>query len=200
MADQNGWLRKRHRKSGDIWVYSHRRRRTDGKWVEATGIRLGTATGLPDEEAAWKRVDELGLRAFARDLPRNPRITFGEVAAHYVKFELPDDQSDATIEKSQSTITKYKHYLNRWVLPRWQRERALAVHPFEVENWLKQIEREHQLEIATLTEIRKVMNLVYRHGQRHGILPRSDEGNPMPFVRLPGDPDSIRDSEHEDVA
>jgi len=85
--------------------------------------------------------------------------------------ELPDDQRDAIIEKSPAKITKYKHYLNKWVLPRWQKERVLAVHPFEVENWFKQIEREHQLETSTLAEIRKVMNLVYQRGQRHGILP-----------------------------
>jgi len=105
-----------------------------------------------------------------------------------------------SIEKSHSTITKYKHYLNRWVLPRWQKARALAVHPFEVEDWFSQIEREHQLEISTVAEIRKIMSLVYRHGQRHGILPRADEGNPMLFVRLRGDRNSTSDPEHENVA
>src|ERR1700756_1044923 len=79
MSDRNGWIRKRHRKSGDIWVYSHRRRRWDGKWVEATERRLGTIHELPDEEAAWKRVDELGLKPCSPE-PRDPRITFGEVA------------------------------------------------------------------------------------------------------------------------
>ena len=181
-------------------MYCHRRRRWDGKLVEATEIRLGPVTEIPNEEAAWKRVNQLGLKPHSPDVPRNPRITFGEIASHYVKFELPDDQSRATIEKSQATITKYKHYLNRWILPKWRRERALAVRPFEVEDWLKQVEREHQLETSTLAEIRKVMNLVYRHGQRHGILPRTDEGNPMLFVRLPGDPYSSSDSESESVA
>jgi hypothetical protein len=200
MCDQNGWIRKRYRKSGDIWVYCYRRRRWDGKWVQATERRLGTVTELPNEEVAWERMNELGLKPYAPDLPRNLKITFAEVAAHYVKFELPDNQSNATIEKSESTIKKYKHYLNKWVLPRWQKERALAVHPFEVEDWFKKIEREHQLEITTLTEIRKVMNLVYRHGQRHGILPRSDEGNPILLVRLAGDPHSTSDSERESVA
>ena len=27
------------------------------------------------------------------------------------------------------------------------------------------------------------MNLVYKHGQRYGLLPRSDEGSPIHFVR-----------------
>jgi hypothetical protein len=82
----------------------------------------------------------------------------------------------------------------------WRKERALAVRPFEVEDWFKQIEREHRLETSTLAEVRKIMNLVYRHGQRYGILPRTDEGNPMLFVRLPGDPHSTNDSERESVA
>ena len=200
MADQNGWLRKRHRKSGDIRVYCHRRRRWDGKWVEATGIRLGTVTELPNEQAAWERANELRLNPDAPDAPRNPRITFGEIAAHYVKFELPDDQTNGTIEKSQSTITEYKHYLNSWVLPKWQRAHALAVHPFEVEDWFKQIEREHQLQTSTLAEIRKIMNLVYRQGQRHGILPRTDDGNPTLFVRLRGDHRSSSGSEPASAA
>ena len=200
MSDQNGWIRKRHRKSGDIWVYCYRRRRWDGKWVQATERRLGTTAEFPNEETAWKRVDELGLKPYSPERPRDPRITFGEVAAHYIKFALPDDQTNVTIEKSQATISKYKHYLNRWVLPKWQKERALGVRPFQVEDWFKEIEREHELETATLFEIRKVMNLVYRHGQRHGILPRTDEGNPMLFVRLPGDRNSMSDSEHESVA
>jgi hypothetical protein len=127
-------------------------------------VDRGVLQRFPNEEAACERVNELGLKPHAQGLPRNPRITFGEVATYYAKFELPDDQSDATIEKAQSTIAKYKHYLNSWVLPRWQREGALAVHPFELEDWFRQIEREHQLETTTVTEIRKVMNLVYRHG------------------------------------
>ncbi len=200
MPDQNGWIRKRHRKSGDIWVYCYRRRRWDGKWVQATERRLGTTAEFPNEEAAWRRVDELGLKPYSPERPRDPRITFGEVAAHYVKFELPDDQTNATIDKSQATISKYKHYLNRWVLPKWQQERALGVYPFEVEDWFKQIEREHRLETSTLAEIRKVMSLVYRHGQRHGILPRTDQGNPILFVRLRGDRDSNSNSERENVA
>jgi hypothetical protein len=86
------------------------------------------------------------------------------------------------------------------VLPKWRKERALAVHPFEVEEWFKQIEREHRLETNTLGEIRKLMNLVYRHGRRHGILPHSEDGNPMSFVRLQGDRDSNSNSERENVA
>ena len=79
-------------------------------------------------------------------------------------------------------------------------EHVLGVLPFDVETWLKEIEREHQIQTTNLAEIRRVMNLVYRHGQRHGILSITDEGDPMPFVGLPGDRDSTSDSERESVA
>jgi len=68
-------------------------------------------------------------------------------------------------------------------LPRWEKMPALTVEPIEVEDWLKAIRKEHGLENSTLVEIRKVMNLVYKHGQRFGLLPRSEEGNPIHFVR-----------------
>jgi len=187
MPLQNGWLRKRHRKAGDVWIYCHRRRRLDDKWVEATGIQVGPLSDLPTEEAAWLRVHQLGLKPDALAMRATSRPTFGELAAHYIQFELPEDQSDATIEKAQPTITKYKHYLNRWALPRWQRTPAMAVYPFEVETRLRELEQEHHLKTTTLVEIRKVMNLVYRNGQRCGFLPRTDVGNPMQFVRVPGE-------------
>ena len=31
------------------------------KWVEATEIQVGPVSELPSEEAAWQRVEELGL-------------------------------------------------------------------------------------------------------------------------------------------
>jgi hypothetical protein len=173
MAYRNGWLRKRHRKSGDIWVYCHRRQRFDGNWVEASEIKIGTIAELPNEGNVWERVNNLGLKHDPNLPKRNSRITFRELVAHYIKFELPDDQSDATIEKSRATITKYKHYLNSWALPRWERTRALALHPLEIESWFKEIARERNVKISTLGEIHRVMNLVFRHGQRHGILPRT---------------------------
>src|SRR3974377_2598855 len=36
---------------------------------------------------------------------------------------------------------------------------------------------------TTLDKIRRVMNLVYLHGQRSNFLPRQQEGNPMNWVR-----------------
>jgi integrase len=48
---------------------------------------------------------------------------------------------------------------------------------------LKQLKSEEGLANPTLDRIRRVMSLVYRHGQRCGLIPRRYESNPMRFVR-----------------
>ena len=64
-------------------------------------------------------------------------------------------------------------------LPRWGNRIALGIEPLEVEQWLKELKSEEGLANPTLDRIRRVMSLVYRHGQRHGLIPRRYESNPM---------------------
>jgi integrase len=181
---QNGWLRKKSRKSGEIWVFCYRQRRPeDGVWVEATAITIGAIRDYPSEEAAWRRVQELHLNPNRSPIAVGAQVLFGELAVHYSQRELPDDQSEATIEKAYSTIRKYKRYLNRWVLPRWKDTPALALHPPDVEDWLRDLKKRFSLSNPTLSEIRKAMSNVYVHGQRQGLLPRTQDGNPICFVR-----------------
>ena len=181
---QNGWLQKKPRKSGDIWVFCYRRQRPeDGAWVQATSIKVGKVKEYPSEEAAWRRVKELHLNPNQSPFEVGAKPLFGELAAHYIQKELPEDQTQATIEKAYSTIRKYKRYLSRWALPRWGTIPALAVHPPDVEDWLRELKKKFELRNPTLGEIRKAMNNVYVHGQRQGFLPRTPDGNPIGFVR-----------------
>ena len=181
---QNGWLQKKPRKSGDIWVFCYRRQRPeDGAWVQATPIKVGRVKEYPSEEAAWRRVEELHINPNQSPFEMGAQPLFGELAAHYMQKELPEDQRQATIEKAYSTIRKYKRYLSRWVLPRWGATPALAVHPPEVEDWLRELKNKFALRNPTLGEIRKAMNNVYVHGQRQGFVPRTPDGNPIGFVR-----------------
>jgi hypothetical protein len=55
----------------------------------------------------------------------------------------------------------------------------LAVHPPDVEDWLRELKEKFELRNPTLGEIRKAMNNVYVHGQRQGFLPRTTDGNPI---------------------
>jgi len=181
---QHGWLQKKPRKSGDIWVFCYRRQRPeDGAWVQATPIKIGTVKDFPSQESAWRRVQELYLNPNQSPFEVGAKPLFGELAAHYIQRELAEDQSRATIEKAYSTIRKYKRYLTRWALPRWGTTPALAFNPPEVEDWLKDLKRDFALSNPTLGEIRKAMNNVFVHGQRYGLLPRTEDGNPISFVR-----------------
>jgi len=67
--------------------------------------------------------------------------------------------------------------------PRWGSRIALGIEPLEVEQWLKALNREDDLANPTLDRMRRVMSLVYRHGQRYCLIPRSQESKPMRFVR-----------------
>jgi integrase len=69
------------------------------------------------------------------------------------------------------------------LLPKWGNRIALSIEPLEVEQWLNGLKKEQDLANPTLDRVRRVMSLVYRHGQRYGLISRSWECNPMRFVR-----------------
>jgi hypothetical protein len=125
--------------------------------VQATPIKVGKIKDYPSEEAAWRRVDELHLNPNQSPFEVGAKPLFGELAAHYIQKELPEDQTQATIEKAYSTIRKYKRYLSRWALPRWGTIPALAVRPPDVEDWLRELKKKFELRNPTLGEIRKAM-------------------------------------------
>lgn len=60
---------------------------------------------------------------------------------------------------------------------------ALGIEPLEAEQWLSGLKNEQDLANPTLDRVRRVMSLVYRHGQRYRLISRSWESNPMPFAR-----------------
>ena len=60
---------------------------------------------------------------------------------------------------------------------------AMRLEPLEIEQWLKALKQEENLANPTLDKIWRVMSLVFKHGQRYGLIPRTEEANPMRFVR-----------------
>jgi integrase len=73
--------------------------------------------------------------------------------------------------------------LNDYLIPRWGTRTALGIEPLEIEKWLQALRREKGLANPTLDKTRRVMSIVYKHSQRHGLIPRSEESNPLRFVR-----------------
>jgi integrase len=104
------------------------------------------------------------------------------LAQHYDENEL-GDQSDAVDPKSHSTIAGYKRNLRLYILPRWGKRVALGIEPLEVEQWLKTLKREKNLQNPTLDKQRRLMNLIYKSAQRYGLIPRTEECNPIRYVR-----------------
>ena len=188
---QNGSVRVEHRKDGPTWVFRFQITRSDGKRVEHTGaLGLVRQIGTKDKDA-WDEVDRQHLRETVNQLQPfqgMPR-TYGQLCQHYIENELMEDQSEATIEKAFATIETYKRHLTKRIIPRWGRLAPLGIESLEVEKWFKELKRGNPkkkmmpLADPTIDKIRRVMNLVYLHGQRCNFLPRQQEGNPMNWVR-----------------
>jgi integrase len=180
---QEGSLRLESRKRGKVWRLRFRITRADGNRVEHA-IVIGTQKELPTRAAAREFVKSLYLPINHPAPNSNGRpVTFSDIAGHYIQEELNEDQNQASAPKAYSTTATYRRYLRKWVLPRWGDQVALMIAPLDLENWLKELGRKSGLENQTRSKIRQVIGLVYKHAQRVGFLPRTEQANPIRFVR-----------------
>jgi len=62
-------------------------------------------------------------------------------------------------------------------------ESHLVSNHWKSSNGLNALKSEEDLANPTLDRMRRVMSVVYRHGQRYGLIPRNYRSNPMRFVR-----------------
>ena len=180
--NQHGSIRVLHRKSGDVFEYRYYRIRADGTRVPANFV-VGTVAELKTKAGAWAKVRRMN---FDPNSPMNTTTTpiiFGELAEDYKKVELAVDQANAPIPKAHSTVETYERYINRRILPRWGTIRASEMEPITIQKWLLELGTESGLSNPTRVKIRSLMSAIFKHGQRFGFLPRTQEANPMIFVR-----------------
>jgi integrase len=182
--NQHGSLRVLSRKSGDVFEYRYYRTRADGERVPANFV-VGTVDELKTEAGAWARIRNMGFDPNV-SVSKGKPMTFGELAKDYIRVELSADQSEAAIPKAHSTVDTYRRYINRHILPRWETVRTSNMEPIEVQNWLRQMRRLRGLSNGTLVKLRNLMLVIFKHGQRYGFLSRSQEANPIIFVRQSG--------------
>jgi integrase len=170
VRNQRGWLTKHQsRRNGWTWVYHYYRTKPEtGKRVEAT-VTIGAVARFATEKAAW---GEIQRRYLQPDSVQNKigRVTFGELVENYRK--------KAFNKLGVTTQPITAHILDDYLLPRWGDKFALDIEPDDIEEWLDALE----LENPTKEKIRRVMNVVYRRGQKSGLLPRTGDGNPVAFV------------------
>jgi integrase len=177
---QRGWLKKENRIQGKTWAFYFRTtRKSDGKRVE-NKIPIGLLRDLPDKSAAWAQVERLHLPINPMDSRRG--VTFSDLALHYAAHELVE-RSESIHPKAHTTIKGYEQVLRNRLLPKWGNRIALGIEPLEIEQWLTMLKKEEEFENPTLDRIRRVMSMVYRHGQRYDLILRTQEANPLRFVR-----------------
>jgi integrase len=172
---QRGSLRKEDRKAGPTWVLRHYvTRQSDGKRVEHK-IPIGFVRDFKTESAAWAEVGRQHLSQQINEPASRGRVTFSDIAHHYVESELP--------ERAPSTAYLHRHIVHDFLIPRWGTNIAVGVKPLNVEKWLKALREEVGLANPTCAKVRAVMACVYKHAQRHGLIPRTEDANPMKWVR-----------------
>jgi integrase len=98
------------------------------------------------------------------------RVTFAELVGNYRK------KGFAKLPVTTQSVTA--HILDNYLIPRWGDSFALEINPDEIEEWLGAL----ALANPTREKIRRVMNVVYRRGQKSRLLPMTGEGNPVKFV------------------
>jgi integrase len=167
---QKGWLTKFvSKRNGWTWVYHFYKDKPEtGKRVENT-VTLGPVSRFPREKDAWAEVER-------RHLTPNDgqdvigRVKFAELVANYRQ------KSFGKLRITTQSITA--HILDHYLLPRWGESFALEIDPDDIEEWLGAL----ALANPTREKIRRVMNVVYRRGQKSRLLPMTGEGNPVGFV------------------
>ena len=180
--NQHGSMRVLSRRSGDVYEYRYYRTRVDGKRIPANFV-VGSVIELKTEAGAWAKVRKMNFNPNSPVNPTTKPITFGELAKDYIRVELAIDQSNAAIPKAHSTVETYRRYINRHILPRWEVIRASEMEPIAIQNWLRDLRVHSSLSNSTLVKVRNVMVAIFKHAQRYGLLPRTQEANPMAFVR-----------------
>ncbi len=188
---ERGWLRKRERANGMIWLWCYQRRRdSNGKPVE-NAVPLGLVADIGgDKSAAWLKVGELGLINKHIDNKISIRPTFGELCSEYVKDGLPF-RLDNGQRKANGTIETYLYHINTFILPRWRNDVAAEMKPVAIRNWLYGVHDEADYTWETCTKIKQIMSLVFSFVDDNEVY---SIRNPLQKVRIPASED-----EHEEV-
>lgn len=187
---QRGFLSIKQYAQGATWVYRwNTTRASDAKRVEQSrAIGLVRHIGR-SEKAAWVEVERLGLS----NLVKVPTAlsTFAVLAEHYIEHELKR-KGGVIGRKATETAARDLHNLRAHVIPRWGAEIATDISPLNVEVWFETLattlcgKRGKQkvcLSWTAISKIKSVMIQVYKHAQRHGLISRNPDANPMTHVR-----------------
>jgi integrase len=179
-----GTVSKKQRANGMTWIYRFQTTRPlDGRQVENTKV-IGLVKEIGKSEMdAWLEVGRLGLNNnLDQSLGHKP--TFGELAEHFREHELKKESGIGV--KAEETVTIAELLLDRWVLPRWGEMKAAEIKPLEIEAWFEALtsipqgKRKTPLTWATIAKLKSIMAQVFKHAQRHELIPATIDKNGRP--------------------
>jgi integrase len=185
-----GTLSKKQRANGLTWIYRFQTTRaSDGKRVENTKV-VGLVKDIgASEAAAWREVGRLGL---ANNIGQSNgcKPTFCELAEHFRQHELKKESGIGV--KAKETVVIAELLLDKWVLPRWGDKKAAEIKPLEIEAWFEALtsqphgKKKTPLAWATVTKLKSIMSQVFKHAQRHELIPATigNDGRPTNPVVL----------------
>lgn len=179
-----GTVSRKMRAKGMTWIYRFQTTRpADGARVENTRV-IGLVKDIGDSAmAAWKEVGRLGLDInIEGQLGSKP--TFRELAEHFRERELRKESGVGL--RAPETVTTHELLLDRWILPRWGEQLASEVKAVDIEAWFEGLTSKPQtktrkpLSWATVSKMKSVMAQVFKHAQRHELIPAAIDKDGRP--------------------
>jgi integrase len=151
-------------------------RRKKGKlrycWHNANGNERAKVVGLSTmtDEEGWLEVGRIGLDRLASK-PDQPDVTFGEVLKHYLAYGKKKTGEDKAHSSKITDGRNARLHLNHWA-----EYVAKDIEPLDVQEWIDGLSK------GLRAKLRNMMSAVYSHGQKFGMIPRTEECNPMKWV------------------
>jgi len=165
-----GTVSKKQRANGLTWIYRYQTTRpSDGKQVENTRV-VGLVKDIGNSEAAaWREIGKLGLDINVSSCaPR--QYSFRELAQHFRQYELK--KASGLSARAVETVDTNERLLDNWIIPRWGDTPWHEVRFLMIESWFESIAKPHgPLEWPSIVKIRSVMSQVFKHAQRHELIP-----------------------------
>lgn len=179
---QNGWVRTKQRKEGDVWYFEWRDYQAGGA---IRSLKVGPVSRYRTESEALRAVELKRLdinRDAAEGVPAE-LMTVSMLAAHYIKHELESDDDEAN---ASSTRDSYECYIGNHITPKWGASLLSEVKAIAVEAWLKTLtckpregKPQRSMAKATKAKVRNVMHILWEHAIRYEFTDR----NPISSVR-----------------
>ena len=191
---RRGSIATKMRVNGETWIYRYFvTRPADGKLIERTAV-VGLVSEIGSKEtAAWTKVGEMGLDKLINKM-LGPDPTFKEIAEHFRNHELRSAKVGIG-KRAAESITRDEHNLDIYLIPRWGDQKATAITVPAVESWFDALSITSRvkgdktlppLSWPTISKFRDVMSMVYRHAQRHKLIPVTMESNPLRSSKFGG--------------